>query len=255
MNQLVVFWHCCLSNICCCLPLLISVQDGSAEIWAATLSNNQRAVVMFNRHRTWWPKTIRVTWAQLGYTDEYGTGPGFKAVVRDLYAERDLGVFENGFEARVPSYAVMAVKIAPVGQVPESTPGQVPESEWRPWSDAPAATLQARMREADKHARKRAELLAKVVAFILGHKYSIAFAVAAVVGAVITAFARWWLRRSREMVRYQGCPHSEMSFGKGLSSSRSPTPIMWEALPFDDSDSADPVADVDATCTISDEAV
>jgi hypothetical protein len=69
-------------------------------------------VVLFNRHKTWGPKTIRVTWAQLGYTS-----PGVKALVRDLYAGRELGVFEGGFEAQVDSHDALAIKVTPVGQV------------------------------------------------------------------------------------------------------------------------------------------
>jgi hypothetical protein len=69
-------------------------------------------VVLFNRHKTWRPKTIRVTWAQLGYTSS-----GVKAMVRDLYAGRDLGVFEGEFEAEVESYDALAIKITPLGQV------------------------------------------------------------------------------------------------------------------------------------------
>lgn len=86
-------------------------------MWAAPLVNNQRAVVLFNRHRTFFPKTIRVTFAQLGYTNEAATGSssGFKAVVRDLYAEKDLGVFEDGFfEAAVASYDSIVIKITPI---------------------------------------------------------------------------------------------------------------------------------------------
>ena len=68
-------------------------------------------MVLFNRHKTWAPKTIRVTWAQLGYT------AGVKTMVRDVYAGRDLGVFAGGFEAEVESYDALAIKITPLGQV------------------------------------------------------------------------------------------------------------------------------------------
>lgn len=109
-------------------PRCCSFQGCSTEVWAAPISGDpvpERAVVLFNRHTTWSPKTIRVTWAQLGYTatpppgpSSSSSGPGGPGViwarVRDLYAGRDLGVFEGGFEARVGSYDVMAIRVTPV---------------------------------------------------------------------------------------------------------------------------------------------
>lgn len=172
-----------------------------------------------------------MTWSQLGYTNDV-IGSGFKATVRDLYAGRDLGVFEDGFEAQVSSYDVMAIRITPTGQVETHSEGQVLSSEWRPWSDESAAALQARMREASQRARKRAAIISKIVAFILAHKYSLAFAVAAFLGAIIVAVVRCVLSRSRrERVRYEACAQSEMSFKFGKGGSVSSSPIMWEALP------------------------
>lgn len=103
-------------------------------MWAAPLSDNARAVVLFNRHRTLFPKTIRVTWAQLGLTSPGPSsssgpggpgGPGVRALVRDLYAGRDLGVFEGGFEARVASHDVMAIRVTPVEEQEVSRDGLV----------------------------------------------------------------------------------------------------------------------------------
>jgi hypothetical protein len=49
---------------------------------------------------------MTVTWAQLGYK------PGLKAAVRDLYAESDLGVFEQGYTATVANYDVAVLRIS-----------------------------------------------------------------------------------------------------------------------------------------------
>jgi hypothetical protein len=202
-------------------------------------------VVLFNRHATWWPVTIRVTWAQLGY----GTTPGFRAVVRDLYAERDLGVYEDGFEARVSSHDVMAIRVTPLGQVTPGgdNPSEKSEvvtvgSEWRPWSHAPAAQLQARMREAARQARRRAAIVSRLVSFLLAHRYSLGLSAAVLLGAIVVAVARWVVGRTRRRARrYQAVPASEMSFGsKGFGSrSAASSPIMWEALPSSTSASSD----------------
>lgn len=190
-------------------------------------------MVLFNRHSTWWPVTIRVTWAQLGYE----ATPGFKAVVQDLYAGRDLGVYEDGFEAQVSSHDVMAVRVTPLAQAvtPGGSAGSevTTGSEWRPWSDAPAARLQARMRDAARQARWRAVVISRLVNFVLAHRYSLGFAAAVLLGAMIVGVVRCVVGRARRRVRYQAVPHSEMRFGaKGCGTrSSASSPIMWEALP------------------------
>lgn len=93
----------------------IIFKEGPIEIWAGPLSNNERAVVLFNRHVTGLSSRIRVTWAQLGYTDKT-LGSGFKAAVRDLYAEQDLGVFEDGFAADVEGHDCAVLRITPAGR-------------------------------------------------------------------------------------------------------------------------------------------
>jgi hypothetical protein len=81
-------------------------QEGPLEIWSGPLDGDARAVVLFNRHHAGLPEKINVAWAQLGYK------PGFKAAVRDLYAEKDLGVFEQGFTVKVANYDVAVLRIS-----------------------------------------------------------------------------------------------------------------------------------------------
>eukprot|EP00879_Flechtneria_rotunda_P008435 GHRR01008836.1.p1 GENE.GHRR01008836.1~~GHRR01008836.1.p1 ORF type:complete len:278 (+),score=75.71 GHRR01008836.1:1623-2456(+) len=88
-------------------------KEGPGEIWAGPVLGDARAVVLFNRHHDGDPTTLKVTWEQLGYDT---TQPGFKAVVRDLYAEQDLGQFEKGYEAKVGCHNVAVLKITPVVQ-------------------------------------------------------------------------------------------------------------------------------------------
>lgn len=241
---------------CSCCSLVLStvdchhLQDGSSEVWAAPLVNNQRAVVLFNRHWTLSPRTIRVTWAQLGYTSEAG-GPGFKGMVRDLYAERDLGVYEGGFEAKISAHDCVIIKVTPVTQVVGHTTGHaghtldshvitpgVPASHtsWRPWSDPAAAELQARLRAKSQRRRQWDAFVGRLLGFLVAHKYALAtLAVVLLLGGLTTCLAHWRLRvraRSRSSssggkgvptygaVKYVAVEHHEMSFsgaGKSLS--------------------------------------
>jgi hypothetical protein len=233
---------------------LLPLQDGSSEVWAAPLVNNQRAVVLFNRHWTLAPKTIRVTWAQLGYTNEAASGPGsFRAMVRDLYAERDLGVYEGGFEARIPAHDCVIIKVTPmtqavghtsrhVGHTSGSaivTPGvAASHTSWRPWSDPAAADLQARMRAKSQRRRQWDAFLGRLLGFLQAHKYALAtLAVVLLLGGLTTCLAHWRLRvwaRSCSSgsggkgagvpaygsVKYVAVEHQEMSFsgpGRSLS--------------------------------------
>jgi hypothetical protein len=110
---------------------VLLLQGGASEVWAAPLINNQRAVVLFNRHWSLFPQTIRVTWGQLGYTSEAGGpgGPGFRAIVRELYAGRDLGVYEGGFEAKVPAHDCVIIKVTPLTQLGETPPSHTSVSD------------------------------------------------------------------------------------------------------------------------------
>eukprot|EP00775_Hariotina_reticulata_P007706 gene7706-7905_t len=86
-------------------------KEGPAEIWAAPLAGGERAVILFNRHWTGNPLHMTVTWAQLGFPG--ADKPGFKAAVRDLYAEQDLGVFADGFAADVDNNDVAVLRVKP----------------------------------------------------------------------------------------------------------------------------------------------
>jgi alpha-galactosidase len=76
------------------------------EVWAKILSGeNVRAVALLNRS----DKTANITvqWLDLGL-------PAFPAAVRDLWQQADLGVFENGYTATVPSHGVVLIKVGSV---------------------------------------------------------------------------------------------------------------------------------------------
>lgn len=129
-------------------------QEGPAEIWAAPLEHNSRAVILFNRHHAGNPIDITVTWSQLGFNShcnptqqDPAAGPvmhqglwsavwgkfgsnarpackPFKALVRDLYAEQDLGVFEDGYTASIQNFDVAVLKISPAAEPSSSSAAQ-----------------------------------------------------------------------------------------------------------------------------------
>lgn len=144
------------------------MQEGPLEIWAGPLANNNRAVVLFNRHIGGEATPVRVSWEQLGYqTSSGGQDSGFKASVRDLYAGRDLGVFEGGFETYVGAHDVAVLRVSPWDGRGSSGSGlwqalqqmlgrfvcssrcqQAAGVAWRPWHHPAAACVQAQKRAA-----------------------------------------------------------------------------------------------------------
>ncbi len=74
---------------------------GLAEVWARELYDGSRAVGLFNRSA--WPQTIRVTWDELGIS-----GP---QRVRNLWQRADVGVLDDGYEARVEGHSAMLLRL------------------------------------------------------------------------------------------------------------------------------------------------
>ena len=78
-------------------------RNGSTEVWAKHMEDGSLAVGLFNRG----PVGERVTakWSDLGLSG--------KQRVRDLWRQRDIGVFESQFEAAVPRHGVVLIRIWP----------------------------------------------------------------------------------------------------------------------------------------------
>ncbi|MBX6365935.1 MAG: NPCBM/NEW2 domain-containing protein, partial [Gemmatimonadetes bacterium] len=79
-------------------------KDGELEVWARPLADGSIAVGLFNRDEM--DMTVRVTWADLGITG--------KQKVRDLWRQRDLGEYADGFSSMVPRHATVFIKVTPV---------------------------------------------------------------------------------------------------------------------------------------------
>ncbi len=72
------------------------------EVWARPLADHSLAVGLFNRDEMDMP--VRVAWSELGIT-----GP---QTVRDLWRQKDLGVFSGEFSSTVPRHGAVFVRIS-----------------------------------------------------------------------------------------------------------------------------------------------
>jgi alpha-galactosidase len=77
--------------------------DGPREVWMKPLADGSRAVILFNRGTE--EGVLSVRW------EDIGLFPGGSAVVRDLWAKKDLGSFTGTFETKVGSHDVGMLKI------------------------------------------------------------------------------------------------------------------------------------------------
>jgi len=78
-----------------------SFGDGR-EVWAKPLSGGAWAVCLFNRGST--SANVEVLWADLGLKEE-------RMKVRDLWARRDLGVFDKGYSVSVLPHGTVLLKL------------------------------------------------------------------------------------------------------------------------------------------------
>ncbi len=78
-------------------------KEGDAEVWAKEMRDGSTAAGLFNRGPV--PLEVSIDWSTLGLK-----GP---AKVRDLWRQKDQGVFERAFQTQVPSHGVILVRIAP----------------------------------------------------------------------------------------------------------------------------------------------
>ncbi|CAN5560376.1 hypothetical protein BH20VER3_BH20VER3_06890 [soil metagenome] len=76
--------------------------SGSGSVYAKPLEDGSWAVGLFNRGSK--PARVAVRWSDLGLTKSQ--------VVRDLWRQRDLGTFEDRYEATVPGHGVKLVRVS-----------------------------------------------------------------------------------------------------------------------------------------------
>jgi alpha-galactosidase len=80
-------------------------KNSDSEVWAKQMKDGSRAVVLLNRGAS--EADISVLWEDLGYPAH------LSAAVRDLWAKKDLGKSTATFSAKVPSHAVVMVRVTP----------------------------------------------------------------------------------------------------------------------------------------------
>jgi len=78
-------------------------KDGPLEVWARPLADGSLAVGLFNRGDGL--TTVTADWKDLGLK-----GP---QTVRDLWRQKDVGIFDLSFEAAVARHGVLMVRLAP----------------------------------------------------------------------------------------------------------------------------------------------
>ena len=77
-------------------------KNGNLEVWAKDMEDGSKAVGLFNRGDS--ETTITANWTDLGLKG--------KQKVRDLWRQKDLGLFDGMFESTVPGHGVMLVKLS-----------------------------------------------------------------------------------------------------------------------------------------------
>ncbi len=79
-------------------------QAGNTEVWAKPMEDGSIAIGLFNRY-AWGNKKVTLYWKDLAING--------KCRVRDLWRQKDLGVFEKSFVADVPAHGVVLVRVIP----------------------------------------------------------------------------------------------------------------------------------------------
>lgn len=79
-------------------------EEGPLEIWMKPLADGSKAVGMFNREQS----TIKITvkFSQIGISGS--------ATVRDLWAQKDMGIFKDSYSTRVQHHGVVMIKVKPL---------------------------------------------------------------------------------------------------------------------------------------------
>jgi alpha-galactosidase len=76
-------------------------KEGGLEIWVKELEDGSKAVGLFNRNTT--KETVKATWKTLGLTG--------KQIARDVWRQKDQGVFTDSFSAVIPAHGVKLITL------------------------------------------------------------------------------------------------------------------------------------------------
>jgi len=84
-------------------------QNGPFSIWSRPLHDGSQAVAFLSEDNQGTPSNFTVTWKQLGISTT-------SAIVRDLYAHRNLGTFQNQVSLMVNIHGLRALRVWPLTQ-------------------------------------------------------------------------------------------------------------------------------------------
>jgi alpha-galactosidase len=76
------------------------VKTNDSEIWIKELEDGSKAIGIFNMSEK--QAKIKLNFSELGLNSDIA--------IRDLWRQKDLGVFENNFESNVPPHGVILIK-------------------------------------------------------------------------------------------------------------------------------------------------
>jgi alpha-galactosidase len=79
---------------------------GQLEVWAKDMEDGSKAVGLFNRGEK--KAVVTAKWSDLGLAGKHK--------VRDLWRQKNLGIFINEYHTSVPRHGVVLLKISPAGQ-------------------------------------------------------------------------------------------------------------------------------------------
>jgi len=77
--------------------------DGSLQVWARPLADGSRAVGLFNLEEV--PMRVTAKWSDIGITGKH--------VVRDVWRQKDLGVFSAEYGEEIPRHGCVLLKVSP----------------------------------------------------------------------------------------------------------------------------------------------
>jgi alpha-galactosidase len=80
-----------------------AVAQGGLEVWVRTLSDNSKAIGLFNRTKD--AASVNLKWSDTGLMG--------KQTLRDVWAQKDLGTFADQYSATVPSHGAVLIRTRP----------------------------------------------------------------------------------------------------------------------------------------------
>ena len=86
-----------------CKPAVCVSPEGPLKVYVKELADGNKAVGLFNTGET--PAQVTLDWKQAGFSG--------KQILRDLWREKDLGVFDESYKTQVPTHGVILLKVSP----------------------------------------------------------------------------------------------------------------------------------------------